>query len=175
LGWLREAMTSVASETFTSTSAPIQYAAVRAFTGCDEIEDYLVHSRRILASLGHWIARELNQANIHTLPPQGGFYLFPDFESLREQLARRGITDSRQLCERLLEETGVAILPGTDFGRPDAELTVRLAFVDFDGTAALAASRNTHGDDLNLAFLETNCGKVVEAIRSLCDWATRAD
>ena len=31
LGWLREAMAAVATETFTSTCAPIQYAAIRAF------------------------------------------------------------------------------------------------------------------------------------------------
>ncbi len=41
---------------------------------------------------------------------------------------------------RLLEETGVALLPGAAFVRSRAELTARLAYVDFDGASALAAS-----------------------------------
>ena len=46
---------------------------------------------------------------------------------------------SRELCERLLVETGVAILPGHEFGRPAEELTARLAYVNFDGEQALEA------------------------------------
>ena len=37
----------------------------------------------------------------------------------------------------MLEEIGVAVLPGMDFGRPAEEFTFRLAFVDFDGEQAL--------------------------------------
>ena len=50
------------------------------------------------------------------LPPATGFYLFPDFSPFTESLRRRGITTSGELCERLLEETGIAILSGSDFG-----------------------------------------------------------
>ena len=41
--------------------------------------------------------------------------------------------------EKLLEETGVAILPGSAFGRPETELTARMAYVDFDGAKMLTA------------------------------------
>ncbi|MFW5710084.1 MAG: pyridoxal phosphate-dependent aminotransferase, partial [Bacteroidota bacterium] len=41
LHWLRDAMAIVASETFTATSAPIQYAAITAFEGGDDIDEYL--------------------------------------------------------------------------------------------------------------------------------------
>jgi aspartate aminotransferase len=44
-------MASVASETYTATSAPIQYAAVTAFSGGDEISRYLVLTRRILKAI----------------------------------------------------------------------------------------------------------------------------
>ncbi|RME35196.1 MAG: aminotransferase class I/II-fold pyridoxal phosphate-dependent enzyme, partial [Deltaproteobacteria bacterium] len=55
LDWLAESMASVASETFTATSAPIQYAAVRAFAGGLRLERYLWNSRRILKALGDHI------------------------------------------------------------------------------------------------------------------------
>ena len=171
LDWLLEAMANVASETYTSTSAPIQYAAVRAFAGGSEIETYLAHSRRILAALGTRLHQQLREAGISVIEPQGAFYLFPSFTAGTKRLRARGITTSQQLCETLLEETGVAILPGSHFGRPDEELTARLAYVDFDGAQALAASEGISLDEpLNGEFLEAYCGGVLAAIDKICEW-----
>ncbi|MCZ7685491.1 MAG: aminotransferase class I/II-fold pyridoxal phosphate-dependent enzyme [Sandaracinaceae bacterium] len=165
-------MAAVASETFTSTSAPIQYAAVTAFEGGDEIERYLTSSRRVLSSLGRWCARKLRGAGIDCPQPVGGFYLFPDFGALAEPLRARGIETARQLCARLLDETGVAILPGSDFGRPDRELTARLAYVDFDGARALeAVAVIPREQPLDETFLRRHAPRVVEAIELICAWS----
>lgn len=171
LRWLLDAMASVASETYTSTSAPIQYAAVRAFRGGPEIERYLWRARKILKALGNWMAGKLNACAIRTLAPQGGFYLFPDFSPFAELLAERGVKTSRQLCEKLLDETGVAILPGSEFGRPATELTARLAYVDFDGARAMAVLES-HGEDYQVdeTFLVTHCPNVVAATEAICRW-----
>lgn len=169
LSWLRDAMAAVASETFTSTSAPIQYAAVAAFRGGPSITRYLESSRRILGALGPWCAAQLREAGALVPDPTGAFYLFPDLSPFRESLAERGIHDSDTLCIRLLDETGVAVLPGTCFGRPADELNVRLAYVDFDGEAAIAAAE-THEGDLDEAFLEEHCASVVQALRLFADW-----
>ena len=139
LRWLLDSMAVVASETFTATSAPIQYAAVRAFRGGVELERYLVCSRRILSGLSEWIWNKLTNAGVMVAKPDGAFYMFPDFSPLTEKLHSRGIRTGAEFCERLLAETGVAVLPGSSFGRPESELTARLAFVDFDGARALAA------------------------------------
>jgi len=174
LHWLLDAMAAVASETYTSTSAPIQYAAVRAFGGGTEIERYLWLSRKVLAGLGRFSARRLQAAGVEVALPAGAFYLFPDFSPLRERLSARGISDARTLCERLLEETGVAILPGSDFGRPPEELTARLAYVDFDGARALVALEHAGGDGApDEAWLRAYCGNVLTAIDRLCDWVAR--
>jgi aspartate aminotransferase len=171
LRWLLDAMANVASETFTSTSAPIQYAAVRAFRGGSQIEQYLVQSRRILRALGRDITGRMRAAGIDVHPPDGAFYLFPDFSPGAERLAQRGIHNNRELCERLLQDTGVAILPGGDFGRPDEELTARLAYVDFDGARVLAAAESRPLDEsLGKQFLDTYCGNVVRATDLVCDW-----
>ena len=50
--WLLDAMAAAASETFTSTSAPIQFAAVRAMNGGIEIDTYLSRSRKVLGAWG---------------------------------------------------------------------------------------------------------------------------
>lgn len=171
LSWLLEAMAVVASETYTSTSAPIQYAAVRAFEGGTELEEYLWQSRRVLRELGGHCRRRLIEAGLSVCRPQGGFYLFPDFDAHRDSLATRGITNARDLCTRILEETGVAMLPGVEFGRPVDELTARLAYVDFDGARALAAAAQTETRaELGEAFLRLHCGNVLDAIDVLADW-----
>jgi aspartate aminotransferase len=172
LRWLLDAMSSVASETYTSTSAPIQYAAVRAFRGGTEIERYLWRVRRVLKALGNWIVDKLEAAGVATLRPQGGFYLFPDFTPHREKLRARGIRDSRSLCEKLLEDTGVAILPGAEFGREKDELTARMAYVDFDGAKALSILESSENVEIDDDFLFTHCPNVVNATRRIADWVS---
>ncbi|WP_428261867.1 pyridoxal phosphate-dependent aminotransferase [Haliangium sp.] len=169
---LVDAMSFAASETFTTASAPIQYAAVRAFAGGAELDGYLDASRRLLGALGQWVAACLGAAGAGCAAPEGGFYLFPDFEPQRERLAARGIHGSQELCRRLLEDTGVAVLAGQEFGRPAAELSFRLAYVDFDGEAALAAlTPDTSPDE---AFLRAHCNRVCEAAERLGGWLADA-
>lgn len=168
---LLEAMACVASETFTSTSAPIQYAAVAAFLPHPLIERYLVQARRVLAALGLECARRLRASGVLVHDPKGGFYLFPNFEPQREILLSRGISTAPELCQRLLQEAGVAMLPGSDFGRPRDELRARLAYVDFDGASALVAAESHPLDQpLSSEFLEDQCGPVLRAVRLIEQW-----
>jgi aspartate aminotransferase len=174
MDWLLEAMAAVASETFTSTSAPIQYAAIRAFVGGPEIEQYLQDCRRVLRALGHHIAELVRRSGSRVVSPQGGFYLFCDFSPLKERLQTRGITTNRELCQRLLEEVGVAMLPGSDFGCTAQELTARLSYVDFSGEGALRAIQDIPKDQpLGADFLKNFCGPTLEAVELLVDWLDR--
>jgi len=171
LRWLLDSMAVVASETFTSTSAPIQYAAVRAFQGGSEIDHYLFHVRRILRSLGRLCARRIQSAGIDAPTPEGAFYLFPDFSAHAARLRERGIGTSGELCARVLEDTGVAMLPGSDFGRPGKEFTARITYVDFSGSHALSIAEGMpDGKELDEHFLSMHCGGVLEAIERLCEW-----
>lgn len=171
LEWLQNAMAVMASETFTSTSAPIQYAAVRAFKRGNEIEEYLWRCRWILDKLGKMISDMLNNAGIYTPNPDGAFYCFPDFSTLKEKLSLKGINTSSDLCAKLLEETGVAILPGEAFGRPAEELTARIAYVDFDGNRAMSAALHLHNrHEIDNEFIITYCGDIIKAINLLIGW-----
>ena len=174
LQWLLDAMSVVASETYTSTSAPIQYAAVRAFRGSIDIECYLKQSRRILRALGHYAAETLIKSGLLVPKPQGAFYLFPNFKPFRKVLQSRGITSSRKLCESLLKDCGIACLPGSVFGRPRNELTVRMAYVDFDGARALAAVEQLPNDvAISKDFLQTYCGNIMDALDIPVEWIER--
>lgn len=173
LRWLQDAMATVASHSWTATSAPIQYAAVRAFQGDMEVSQYLSRARRILHHLGRASWERLRATGARVTEPVGGFMLFPDLSPLREHLLARGVTDSASLCERLLDETGVAALPGVEFGRPAEELTMRLSYVDFDGARALEAARHVPEDrPLDATFLDQYCPNVVRAIDAIAAWMT---
>lgn len=174
LKWMLEAMNAVASETYTSVCAPIQYAAIQAFNCGAEIENYLWHVRKILALLGKKTAQILREGNVQVNDPTGGFYLFLDFTMLKDKLSKRGITNGDELCEKLLEECGVAILPGVDFNRPADELSARLSYVDFDGAKALSASyRVPLHEPLPHDFLKQYCPNVKKAARIIVEWANQ--
>ncbi|RUO32560.1 pyridoxal phosphate-dependent aminotransferase [Aliidiomarina soli] len=168
LKWLADAMAVVASETFTSTSAPIQYAAIEAFQQNPAMESYLHQSRAVLEALANYAYDRLTSAGAQAIKPQGGFYLFPSFEAVRERILSKGIQTSDEFCQRLLDEKGVACLPGSCFGRPASEFSVRIAYVDFDGEAALDALEA--GATLDHEFLRRYCGRVVEAIDRMHDF-----
>jgi aspartate aminotransferase len=171
LNKLLRGMAAVASETFTSTSAPIQYAAVRGFQGGPDIDVYLDRSRRLLQALAEFAHARLVETGAEVSCPAGGFYIFPNFESHRERLLQRGIHDNASMCERLLEETGVACLPGSVFGRPPTEFSTRLAYVDFDGGPALEALAELPAGELPDAhFLRTWCPRTVAGFEHLADW-----
>ncbi|MCG6187167.1 pyridoxal phosphate-dependent aminotransferase [Maribellus maritimus] len=171
LRWLQNAMAIVASETFTSTSAPIQYAAITAFEEHKEIDEYLVYSRKILKALGNYMTDRLRAINITLPSPKGGFYLFPNFNFYREKLASKGILTSFELCEAVLKDTGVAFLPGMDFGRQPEELTCRMAYVDFDGEMVLDKAMNDFKDKpIDNEFLKSYCPKMIKSIDLLEEW-----
>jgi aspartate aminotransferase len=49
------------------------------------------------------------------LPADGTFYLFPNVEAA---MRAKGTASDVELCERLIDEAGVALVPGTAFGAP---------------------------------------------------------
>jgi aspartate aminotransferase len=171
LTWLQNAMSIVASETYTSVSAPIQYGSIEAFIQSEELEIYLNDSRRILKAIGEWITKTLIDVDVLVWPPLGGFYVFGDFYNYSEKLKEKGIDTAKKVTDKLLEETGVAILPGVDFARPATELTFRLAFVNFDGGIALEKAKTEYQDrTIDQEFLEKYCTNTLEGIRALVKW-----
>jgi len=125
LGWLvapadwMEPLDVLAQNLFLAAPTPAQWAALAAFEPATreilearrqafaERRDFLLPAVR---ALGFRIAHE----------PEGAFYLYADCSALTD--------DSFAFCERLLEEAGVALTPGIDFGDAAPERHVRFAY-----------------------------------------------
>ncbi|GAB4179473.1 MAG: pyridoxal phosphate-dependent aminotransferase [Rhodocyclaceae bacterium] len=125
LGWLVAPQACVrdieklAQNLYICPSGPAQYAALAAFRPATieilearraqfrERRDFLLPA---LGELGFTIRTR----------PEGAFYLYAETSSLA--------ADSQELSWRLLEEAGVAITPGLDFGENRPEAHVRFAY-----------------------------------------------
>uniref|UniRef100_K3WQ85 Aminotransferase class I/classII domain-containing protein n=1 Tax=Globisporangium ultimum (strain ATCC 200006 / CBS 805.95 / DAOM BR144) TaxID=431595 RepID=K3WQ85_GLOUD len=144
---------------------------------CIELAAYKEKCRKTLQIIGQWCAYQLQKMNLDVQIPQGGFTIFPSFARHRRALALRGITTDVQLCAQLLHDTGVAILPGSCFGRSPDELYVRIAFVDFKGEIALYLIESM--DDLALeaidGFIQSVCPNLDTAMRKLSNWINASD
>ncbi len=167
LPWLNDAMAIVASETFTATAAPIQYAAIAAFNEHPDMPDYLDRSRRILKAVANELTEILSGSQIQYSKPEGGFYLFLNLEAYRSYFAKKEIYSSKEMCEKILSQTGVALLPGSDFGCPNNQLMARLAYVNFDGVKAMDAARI---EDVDSSFVFKYCWETIEGVQKLVKW-----
>ena len=162
-GALRDALVGLGSEVYSCAPTPIQAAALAAYQLDGKTWRFLQAQRKVLAAVGAEVHAAVLAAGARAHAPQGGFYLLCDFSQHAESLARRGMRSDSELCDRLLAETGMSLLPGSSFGLPNEALTARLAYVDFDGEAALAAQRS--GRDC-LPF----AAKMLDGIAALGDW-----
>jgi aspartate/methionine/tyrosine aminotransferase len=124
---LLSALRALASEIWSSTSGPIQAAAVVALSPDTELATYVRRSARLHGYTTGRLRQALVELGISCPRPAGAFYLYPDFAPFQEVLGTRGITTSETLARYLLDECDIATLPGTAFGdRPEA-LRLRLA------------------------------------------------
>lgn len=135
---MMSALKSVVSETYSAVSAPIQYAALKAYRDFDELRPFVTKTCEIYQYVMEYIHGRFIDMGLECPRPEGSFYMFPDFDNVRARLKKRGIITSNTLVNALLKEARVAVLPGSDFYLPATHFGVRVAAVDFDGAKALS-------------------------------------
>lgn len=157
-------LAALISETFSCVSAPMQHAACHAYSDDAAINAYMDQCTKAHSQVTTYVHARLSAAGLACPKTQGGFYLFPNFNDYADVLHARGIHTSRQLCDALLEEARVVLLPAEDFGMPPDYLAARLAPVDYDGDVLLSKARD---GKLDLAAAAPN---IVRGCDALTDW-----
>ena len=167
-----DSVVRIGSETWTSASAPIQYAAIKAFENDPEIEVYRRNCTQIHGLVANYVRDRVIEMGVVYPELQGAFYLYPDFERFRARLGEHDIETSDHLAIDLLERARLAVLPGTAFGDDPDHLRLRLATCDFDGQEALD-TYTTNPDMDNQTFVDACCPRVVQACDALETYLTR--
>jgi aspartate aminotransferase len=155
----KKALIGIGSETYSCASTPVQLAAKVAYQNYDDMRSHLAKQTEVFKLIGNYCSKRLTSSGIQVHPPQGGFYIFPDFSLYKEKLNSIGINTSSELCQQLLKDTGVALLPASAFGFDEQLLAGRLAYVDF-----LDPIKKNKID------LNTDFPNVVDGIEQICNW-----
>ena len=151
---------SLASESYSTVNTPTQFAAVEAYDG--DYEEYKNKVKGILKAVGMYVYNNLKSNNILIAPPQGAFYLMPEFKNKKYKT-------SSKLCEAILSETGVAMLPGSDFGFKPNKMLTRLSYTDFDGNEFFRNVKNYNSIDEDI--IKKYAPNIVEGVFKLSKWA----
>jgi aspartate aminotransferase len=160
LSELLENIKTLASESYSTVNSPAQFAAVEAYEG--DFSEYKTKTLNILRSVGNYVYNHLKSNKVLINPPQGAFYLMPEFPNKKYKT-------STELCETILDEIGVAMLPASDFGFGPKKMLTRLCYIDFDGSEFLKAPIN--GKILDDKIIEKYAPNVVEGVEKLSNWA----
>ncbi|HDZ10473.1 MAG TPA: aminotransferase class I/II-fold pyridoxal phosphate-dependent enzyme [Pseudohongiella sp.] len=122
----------LAQNLFIAAPTPAQHAALRAFD--DDVIAVLEQRRDAFRQRRDFLCDALRSIGF-SLPWQadGAFYCYAGIERFAD--------DSEAFCRMLLEEHGVAVTPGTDFGDHDANSYVRFAFTSAMPRLELAVQR----------------------------------
>jgi aspartate/methionine/tyrosine aminotransferase len=127
LGWLVapegyvRAAEKLAQNLFLAPSTPAQYAALAAFG--PSARHILEERRKRFQARRDFLVPALKALGFEIpVTPQGAFYIYAD--------CSRFTQDSFDFAMNLLEQTGVAITPGIDFGTHQAGCHVRFAYTN---------------------------------------------
>ena len=109
-----ETMAALQSHTTSNAATPSQYAALAAFTATAEQETELDAMLAEFRARRDLVVDRLNERLPGTdhVAPEGAFYLF--FRA--DRWYHEGRPDSVALCTHLIQQAGVALVPGSAFG-----------------------------------------------------------
>ncbi len=155
-----QSLKSLASESYSTVNTPTQFAAVEAYDG--DYEEYKLKVRSILYAVGTYVYNNLKSNKVLINPPQGAFYLMPEFKNKKYKT-------SSELCEAILNETGVAMLPGSDFGFNPKKMLARLSYTDFNGVEFF--KNVSDYKSISQEMVKRYAPNVVEGTTKLSNWA----
>ncbi|MGW0345973.1 pyridoxal phosphate-dependent aminotransferase [Streptomyces anthocyanicus] len=166
---LRERLTGVASQIWSSPPAPVQEAAAWAFGEPSEVVERIAAARRLHETVATAMAARFTAAGALLAPVTTTCYLYPDFEPLRDHLARtHGVRDGAELAHWLVERHGIGTLPAEAFGEAPHTLRLRAATSRLYGdTDERRTSTLYAADPLRLPWIESALDHVQEALADL--------
>src|ERR1700733_5698856 len=165
---LRNAVSAYASETWSALSAPMQEVAAYAYSEPEEIRAHLTASTQLHGAVARAIYGLALSAGATCRPPTAGFYVYPDFELIRDRLRLNSITDSASLQRYLLEELAIAVLAGHHLGDDPRALRFKASSSMLYGASREQQWAALHAaDPVRLPHIADMLSRVEEALMKL--------
>jgi aspartate aminotransferase len=168
-GRLLQDVLKIAGSTYSCVAAPIQHAAVKAYSLDEDVESHVRDCRTVNAVVGRATASLFREIGVPVSAPHGAFYLFVDWSPERDAFGALGMRTSTAVAEDVLQVEHTAMLPGEALLLDQEEIAFRCSFVDYDGDRALADWRRrppeTTGDERD--FVRRNCPLVTDGVTYL--------
>ena len=124
---MRDTLVGIASETWSCMAAPMQAVAEYALNEPPEVKEFIAKSKRLHSIVSHAIHHIFVENGAICREPTAAFYIYPDFDPIRERLASENITTSDDLAQALLSRYGIGTLQGSAFGDNPDKLRLRVA------------------------------------------------
>ncbi len=106
----------IQSHTTSCVNSMTQKAAIVAIS---EDNGNVERMRKEFEKRRNFLVASLNKMeNVESMKPKGAFYAFPDISYYLKN-NKKGIKNSAELCEYLLENFQIALVPGSAFGKED--------------------------------------------------------
>ena len=139
---IADAMAKIQSQETSAPSSISQKAGLAAYTGTMKpIEEM----KNAFKKRRDYIVQELRTIKgVECFTPSGAFYVFPDVQNFLGTTTPNGnnISSTTELCLYLLEEHGVATVPGDAFGEPNG---LRISYAASEDNLREAVSRLKKG------------------------------
>ena len=126
---------SLANYQSQALSCPSQISQRAALVALAEARDSVAEMREAFARRLDYCLDRMAKLRLPHIRPEGAFYVFFDTAAVCEA---RGWEDGQDFCTHLLEEQGVALVPGDAFGMPG---WARLSFAASDAELSAAFDR----------------------------------
>ncbi len=163
----------IAGSIWSCVPAPMQYAALTAYEGNSEIENFIFDCRAMHQIRTRYLYDQMSTMGIPCPAPQGAFYMYPNFKPWEESLKSKGIYSDRGLGIHLLENYGIATLAGSEFMDDPQQYAVRLAtsYIDAENDKAANAIVNAYQANQNpISFIQDHHPRLQAMIQRLGDF-----
>jgi len=129
---LIEAMTNIQSQ---STSNPTSFAQVGAEAALKGDQSFIGEMVKAFKERHDYVLAALNSiSSVTCLAADGAFYLFPNVQAA---INKMDMADDVALAENLIENAGVAVVPGSAFGCPGhVRLSIATSMANLQGAMA---------------------------------------
>ena len=148
LGYLagpKELVKAVAKIQSQETSAPSSISQAAGLAAYSGTLDKVLEMRASFKKRRNFMVEQLNDIEgVSCFSPGGAFYVFPDISSYLNSTTPLGkpVQSSTDLCLYLLDEAGLALVPGDAFGEPNG---LRMSYAAAMDDIVEAMNRFKHG------------------------------